>query len=551
VLDGGSAPLFKVTCEDMRGDAKVSASISGAWRSALGLLEAGGKMVGSTVSGPERFGFCDRAIAEQIEGLAGVDQLSKYSAHVSKLAENAVPLPPPGRGFGGNPSGAAPGGGEDAENTQNGSGSGSAPGMGSAAFYGMDETSAVWDYEDLLNDSGMLSGTKRKRKPSAVVLEAAKADQQVRGIRASPHGGPLIGLDVAASHADKVASEARADKGPVMNFPVPHVDEFDDMFPGIVASANALALPKASKASGAAQFRWTLGDERSAGSSGAAGKPSRSQKGAKGIALRRAELQQAVADARRGGVAEALGEAAARMVAKDDNARYAAKTSKFRGVSITSRGLYRAQICISGGVINLGTYKHEIEAAHAYDVAAIRVGRPCNFIGSEALTTNPVPGIITEGQLRGNSASGGTTRPSDDAAGVSQSPQGRRTNSRGSAGEGAQSPVAKQTPPKAQASKAKAPAPEPSPQRTRGKEAAKVAAKLGHKGKPAPKAWAKALKAKPAAAAQAKPASLRASDAPVAKRRSLTRGLAQATTRSARLEARAAPASARTLRGRP
>lgn len=51
------------------------------------------------------------------------------------------------------------------------------------------------------------------------------------------------------------------------------------------------------------------------------------------------------------------------------------KSSSFKGVFMDSKtGKFRAQICINGRVKSLGYHDQEIQAAKAYDSAAIHVG---------------------------------------------------------------------------------------------------------------------------------------------------------------------------------
>ncbi len=46
------------------------------------------------------------------------------------------------------------------------------------------------------------------------------------------------------------------------------------------------------------------------------------------------------------------------------------ESSKYRGVSHTRSGTYKAQLCINGDILYLGTFEFELEAAIAHDKAS-------------------------------------------------------------------------------------------------------------------------------------------------------------------------------------
>jgi hypothetical protein len=61
-------------------------------------------------------------------------------------------------------------------------------------------------------------------------------------------------------------------------------------------------------------------------------------------------------------------------------------TSRFKGVSLLKRdGKWKAQIWIDGKPHHLGQFNDEQTAAHVYDEAAARVGRPLNFSADSGL----------------------------------------------------------------------------------------------------------------------------------------------------------------------
>jgi hypothetical protein len=47
--------------------------------------------------------------------------------------------------------------------------------------------------------------------------------------------------------------------------------------------------------------------------------------------------------------------------------------SQYRGVSKGNKGMYRAVLTFKGKRYYLGTYEHEIDAAHAYNKAALAI----------------------------------------------------------------------------------------------------------------------------------------------------------------------------------
>jgi hypothetical protein len=57
------------------------------------------------------------------------------------------------------------------------------------------------------------------------------------------------------------------------------------------------------------------------------------------------------------------------------------KTSRYRGVSLrASRGTWIASIVDSSGQRYLGSYKTEVEAAHAYNAAMLALGWPAEMM---------------------------------------------------------------------------------------------------------------------------------------------------------------------------
>ena len=95
--------------------------------------------------------------------------------------------------------------------------------------------------------------------------------------------------------------------------------------------------------------------------------------------------------------------------------RLSTDSSKFRGVSKVKRtGRWRATIW-DGHKVNLGTYATQEEAAKAYDVKALELGRPTNF--SQYGECNPeVNGKVVPQHDKWDS----------DGRGTSPRPRGRR-----------------------------------------------------------------------------------------------------------------------------
>jgi hypothetical protein len=76
IVDGGKAPLFKITPTDAPNEAIVHQAPSGAWRSMLGRIK---QRTDVSVSGPEMFGFSNATIRMLIQELPNARLCNRYA----------------------------------------------------------------------------------------------------------------------------------------------------------------------------------------------------------------------------------------------------------------------------------------------------------------------------------------------------------------------------------------------------------------------------------------------------------------------------------------
>ncbi|KAJ2874543.1 hypothetical protein GGH93_002348 [Coemansia aciculifera] len=78
ILDGGDAPVFQVTAEDMPESPFRALSSSGAWKQILDQLTAKGVGVKTHASGPQMYGLIHLGVTKAIQELDNADKCQKY-----------------------------------------------------------------------------------------------------------------------------------------------------------------------------------------------------------------------------------------------------------------------------------------------------------------------------------------------------------------------------------------------------------------------------------------------------------------------------------------
>ena len=80
ILDGGSGPLYKVTCEDDMDNPIIKDASSGAWIEICRRINElqGTNRKNVTVSGPDRYGLAEPAVTQMMASLPNASMCSKF-----------------------------------------------------------------------------------------------------------------------------------------------------------------------------------------------------------------------------------------------------------------------------------------------------------------------------------------------------------------------------------------------------------------------------------------------------------------------------------------